>query len=234
MRARILSFFFPKDAVCIGCGALRVDHIAWSLCSACAEGVTPLTPPFCPRCGMPGWAMVCPDCLAHAPDALDGRFSGYLYSDTVRKLVRALKYQSVGHAVEALADGMTRALPQERFDALIPVPLYRARQRARGFNQAMLLAAALSERTGIPVLDAMCRNRSTKTQTRLSRNNRMRNVQGAFDVMMNVRSRTLLLVDDMLTTGATALACAQALKAAGASRVILITAARADVSQDAD
>lgn len=231
---KITSFLYPKDAICITCGALRVDNTAWSLCAACTEDLKPLEPPFCPRCGRPGWGMVCPECQMLPTDALDARCSGYFYDGTARKLVRALKYQGIAHAAEALADGMANVLPDGAFDALVPVPLHRSRQRVRGFNQAMLLSTALSKRTGLPVLEAVKRLRRTTTQTRLSRDMRAQNVAGAFEVHADVQGLSLLLIDDVLTTGATALACAGALKASGAARVVLWTAARADLSQDGD
>lgn len=228
LRALIARLLYPAGTVCIACGALHVDDVRRGLCSACAEKLQVLQPPFCSGCGEAGWATLCPSCAARPSDALDGRISAYAYSDTVRALVQALKYGSVLTATVALADGMEAVMPQEWVDAMVPVPLHRTREKQRGYNQAERLSAALSARVGVPVLDAIARDRSTKTQTRLDRERRAENVRGAFSVCAPVAGLTLLLVDDVLTTGATALACAQALKEAGAARVLLLTAARAN------
>lgn len=223
---RIVSLLYPTDAVCIACGALRVDAVHHSLCRACEEALSPLPGPFCPRCGAPGWAMPCPDCLVRR-EALDGRASPYGYDGTARLLVRALKYGYVEAAANALADGICAVLPSGAHDAIVPIPLHPKRERLRGFNQARILAAAVSARCGLPMLDALVRTRPTKTQTHLTRSGRKANVSGAFSVKADVLGRSLLLLDDVVTTGATANACAEALKASGATRVSLATAARA-------
>ncbi len=232
-RDGVTSLLYPGRAVCIACGALRVDHDRWPLCADCARALTPLAPPFCPVCGRPGWVMECPDCVTRPPDALDGRAAAFAYEKTARTLVRALKYHAVVPAAGALADGMLTVLPRGRYGALVPVPLYRTRERRRGFNQADALCRELSRETGLPVLKAVARERNTRTQTRLSREGRAENVRGAFRVCAPVTGLSLLLIDDVLTTGATALACAEALKEAGARRVFLLTAARAVEGRDA-
>ncbi len=233
LRDSVRRLLYPDDAVCIACGALRVDDTERHLCRACAESLAPLAPPFCPRCGKSGWATECPDCLTRKPDALDTRASAYAYGGAARQLVRALKYSAVAPAADALAAAMVQALPIGRVDALVPVPLHRRRQRVRGFNQAALLCAALSAHTGLPVLDALIRPRATQTQTRLTREGRAENVRGAFEAALPVSGLSLLLVDDVLTTGSTAISCAEALKAAGAAWVILLTAANAHENGDA-
>lgn len=147
-------------------------------------------------------------------------------------MVRALKYGSVSSAAAVLADGMEKAVPPGRFDVQVPVPLHSMRERQRGFNQARLLSESLSRLTGIPTVDALIRIRATQTQTRLSREDRAENVLGAFQLRMPVEGLSILLVDDVLTTGATAVSCAEALKEAGARGVWLITAALANAGLD--
>ena len=229
---KILDFFYPPNAICIACGALRVDDIRYQLCARCAEDLQPRTPPFCPRCGKAGWIMECPDCALLPPDALDGRRAAFLYKGTARRLVQALKYNCVSAAARALADGMARVLPEEPFDAIVPVPLHWVRQRQRGFNQAELLGGALSALSGIPVQNALTRNRATPSQTTLTKADRAANVRAAFSVNMPVEGLSILLLDDVLTTGSTANACAEALKAAGAAKVAMIAAAQAGIWED--
>lgn len=217
---------YPPQAVCIACGRMRVDVPRYGLCAECAGQLQLPEPPFCPRCGRPGWAIECPDCLTEPLYALDGRRSAYPYAQTAQRLVSALKYQSVAMAAEALADGMAAIAPAG-MDMIVPVPLHSRRRRHRGYNQAEVLGRALACRMGLPVVDAVVRNRSTRTQTELSRTERAQNVSGAFSPLLDVAGRSILLVDDVLTTGATAEACAAALKEGGAKRVLLLTAARA-------
>ena len=126
---------------------------------------------------------------------------------------------------------LTRALPlDEPFDAVAPIPLHWARHFQRGFNQAELLAGEIARRRSIPVLRAVRRVRATRTQTGLSNAKRRQNVAGAFRARRrcSVRGLRILLVDDVMTTGATGSACAAALKRAGAKSVTLLTVARVD------
>lgn len=230
----ISGLLYPRDAVCIACGALRVDTPGYGLCRQCAEALVPLAGPFCPRCGKQGWDMVCPDCQIGQPDALDGRVSAFAYSETARALVRALKYGSVIAASKALAEGMEAVMPDGPFDMMVPVPLHRKRKRQRGFNQAEALCEALAQRGAPPIVHALLRERATRTQTRLDKARRSENVKGAFVINpdISITGMSVLLVDDVLTTGATAVACAEALKAHGASKIVLIAAARAQENME--
>lgn len=233
LRNLISGVLYPRSATCIGCGCMRVDVLPWQLCSACAAALVRPEGPYCPTCGKPGWAFECPECAIRKPDALDGRLHAYTYSDTARRLIRALKYDNVVPAATALASGMAEAIPAHmQFDALVPVPLHKKRESVRGFNQARALCEALSLVTHIPVIQPLIRSRKTDTQTRLSREERASNVSGAFEATYDLSCKSILLVDDVCTTGATAIACANALKAQGAHTVILLTAARADEQSD--
>ena len=136
---------------------------------------------------------------------------------------------------ELLGEYLSRALPlDEGFDAVVPMPLHWRRRFERGFNQASLIAAQVARRRKIPVLHAVRRVRATRTQTGLTNAKRRDNVSGAFRIERQVgRGRSLqglriLLVDDVMTTGATGSACASVLKRAGAKSVTLLTLARVD------
>ena len=229
---KLLDFFYPPTAVCIACGALRVDELHVQLCARCADDLHPRSAPFCPRCGKAGWSMECPECALIKPDALDSRCAAFLYQGTARKLVQALKYESVSAASRSLAEGMMQVLPEEPFDAIVPVPLHRVRQKQRGFNQAELLGGALSALCDIPMCNALSRTRATPSQTQFSKEERAANVQAAFTVGMPVEGLSFLLLDDVLTTSSTANACAEALKAAGAAKVVMIAAAQAGIGED--
>jgi ComF family protein len=126
---------------------------------------------------------------------------------------------------------MASAFPRdERFDAIVPMPLHWVRRWSRGFNQAELLAQAIARQTGLPVRELVRRKRSTAAQAGLTNQGRRTNVTGAFGLSKRTDARglKLLLIDDVFTTGATAGACAQVLKRAGAERVAVLTLARAD------
>ncbi len=206
------EILYPDGAVCIACGALHVCDAARRLCTRCASEMPP------------------PIEIVTDPLEDSGLFacsSAYPHQGIPRQLVRALKYDQVCAAAEALAMGMSEVLNPAGYDALVPVPLHKRRQRQRGFNQARVLAEALSSMIGLPVLDALIRTRATKTQTAFAREGRLQNVQGAFEAVLAVPGASLLLIDDVLTTGATATACAQVLLESGVGRVSLWTATHA-------
>ena len=223
----LLDLLFPKDCVCLACGRLLVDDTQRQLCSDCAEALRPLEEPNCPVCGAPtGDGGLCKAC-ARLPDTarVPGR-APYAYADTARALVHALKFQHVRVAAVPLALGMMKVLPKG-YDALVPVPLHRRRERERGFNQARLLCEALVERGSPPILDALVRTRATKPQSKLPEAERWKNLVGAFLLAQPVAGKRVVVVDDVRTTGATTAACASVLYAGGCREVRVCTATTA-------
>jgi len=152
------------------------------------------------------------------------------YEGILREWIHLYKYSRVKTMLRPLADLLASALPRdERFDLIVPVPLHWRRRWNRGFNQAELLARDLAARFGIPCTAALRRVRATASQTGLSNSGRRKNVATAFAIRRHrVAGRNVLLVDDVMTTGATAAACGSVLRRAGATRVVLLTVARAD------
>jgi competence protein ComFC len=153
------------------------------------------------------------------------------YEGTLRELVHLFKYGRMKPLGKTLADHLAAALPRDKsFDAVVPMPLHWRREWQRGFNQSVLLARATARRCGIPMVNAVRRTRATETQAGLSNARRRENVAGAFRVKKGalVEGRRILLIDDVMTTGATASACALALKRAGAKSVTLLALARVD------
>jgi ComF family protein len=158
----------------------------------------------------------------------DAAYSFGAYEGVLRDLIHLLKYGRVRTLAGPLSGLLAQALPRDEvFDATVPVPLYWLRRMKRGFNQSELLARGLARRTGIPMLKALGRVRPTPTQAGLSNSARRQNVAKAFR-SQSVQGKRILLIDDVMTTGATAAACALALKQAGARRVALLTVARVD------
>ncbi len=153
------------------------------------------------------------------------------YESTLRHLIHLLKYDGMEPLARPLGARLAALLPRAgRVDLIVPVPLHGRRRRARGFNQAELLAAELSRASSVRCdAGALRRDRPTETQTGLTHRQRRLNVQGAFCVRkpQAVAGRHVALVDDVITTGATVAACARVLKDAGAERVVVLALARA-------
>jgi len=158
----------------------------------------------------------------------DAAYSFAAYDGVLRQLIHLYKYGRIKTLAGPLSDLLARAMPlDERFDAIVPVPLHWLRRWKRGFNQSELLARALGRRTGIPVARALQRSQATRAQAGLSNHARRQNVTRAFRARA-VDGKRILLIDDVMTTGSTAAACGRALKQAGAARVAVLTVARAD------
>jgi ComF family protein len=198
----------------------------------------PITPPWCRQCGFPFPALesyaddfVCEKCAARTWYFLWAR-AGYRMTGQVHEAIVGFKYEERFYQrrrlVEWLTETFDRHAGDERWDALVPVPLYHRRQRERGFNQARELADGLAACRGLPVLDCLSRDRETLSQTGLERNARWDNMNGAFRLKprFDVKGRHLLLIDDVFTTGATTNACARVLAEAGAGRLAALTVAR--------
>ena len=148
------------------------------------------------------------------------------HAGAIRSAIHALKYEHVLGVADPLMEQLAPHL-HWTYDAIIPVPLHYLRYRERGYNQANILAQALSKRTRHPVRDDMLiRSRATQSQVELSASERRTNVAGAFEVVGNVVPR-VLLVDDVCTTGSTLGAASQVLKAAGVQTVYVATVALA-------
>ncbi len=220
---------------CLSCGVIVAETGA--LCGPCWEGMQFLTPPMCGQCGFPfelephGHSL-CGACLARAP-AYDRARAVMAYDAGSRDLLLAFKHADRTEAAPALAKWLARAGAEllEDADIIAPVPLHRWRLFQRRYNQAALLAHALGRGREVPVLPQLLRRiRNTPSQGRLSASGRRRNVAGVFKVaprfLERVAGKRVLLVDDVLTTGATVEACARVLKRAGASGVDVLTAAR--------
>ena len=205
----LLGLIYPRRAVCMGCGSRAGFTRDW-LCDACREE---LASRWVGAGRPPG------------KRAFDGAAYAFHYGGPAGGLVRNLKYRGVGRLSEmmgrAMADAFAAIQPTGA-DCLVPVPMHPKRLRERGVNHAVLLAGAAGERLELPVLDALARTRNTRQQARLPAAQRRVNMDGAFAVQRDVKGRRVILVDDVCTTGATAVACARALREGGAEAVYLL------------
>lgn len=225
---KLLDFALPPR--CPGCGTI-VDQVH-SFCVPCWTAIDFLGSGGCETCGIPLEATdagTCAVCLARPPRISRTR-AAVAYGDIARTVALRLKYGRKIALAKTMATYMAPLLlPPSPNDVLVPVPLHRRRLWARGFNQAVVVMRALSHKTGIAT-DARLleRVKPTPPLKGMSPQQRRRTVAGAFQVRdgADLRGRTVVLVDDVLTTGATANACARALKRAGAERVELVSWAR--------
>lgn len=208
------------------------------VCSQCLSSPVPLeTEYFCAVCHAPfanGFPLdehgVCRACREGLLN-FDRAASFGFYEGTLRQLIHLYKYGGMKPLARPLARFLERAIPvDQRFDLVMAVPLHWRKRWKRGFNQAELLARHVAKRRGVPLSDALCRKRATSVQASLAMAGRRRNVAGAFAVRSKdaVAGKRILLIDDVMTTGATASACASVLKRAGALSVSLVTLARVD------
>jgi ComF family protein len=210
-----------------------------TFCPACFSALTFITEPLCQGCGLPfasvahaGRDRTCRTCATHPPAWRQAR-AALLYDDAASGLILRLKHADRQENASILAAHMARVGKSllHAADVLVPVPLHRWRLFRRGFNQAALLAQALSRRGGPPaLLDALRRTRRTSSLGALSATERARELDGAIAVRATRRavlaSRRILLIDDVMTSGATASACTQALLDAGAANVDVLVASR--------
>ncbi len=239
LTKRGLDLLLPPQ--CLACREL-VDRPGL-LCARCFDGAQTITPPFCRSCGVPlpsaasvsGLAdldLSCGQCLSAPPRFTRAR-SVFVYDDVARQMVHDLKYRDRLEGRESFGIWLARAGGDfaSRADLIVPVPLHYFRLVHRRYNQAVVLAKALSRSTRRPLaVDALRRIRATKSQTGLSADARASNMRGAFAVRKGwaarVKGAKIVLVDDVMTTGATVNACARVLKKAGAAEVTVLTLAR--------
>jgi competence protein ComFC len=227
---------FPDDCRVCGKPLRQISRVP--VCRPCLKAPEPFSPDyFCISCRTPfqnGFPLDSEGRCALCRSGLRGFDAAYCfgsYEGVLRELIHLFKYGKVDTLARPLVDFLDAALPRdERIDAIVPVPLHWWRKWRRGFNQSELLAKALSKRTGVPVFAALRRTRPTAVQAGLSNTARRRNVTGAFSSRRarSLKGKHVLLIDDVMTTGSTASACAIALKRAGAVRVALLTLARVD------
>ena len=230
-----LHFLYPE--VCQLCRQERATTTQGFVCENCRRKVRFIEPPFCNRCGLPYEGAIttqfeCGQCQEVDPWFSSAR-SAVQAKDPVLEIIHKYKYNRALWFETILADFLIeRARPElakEKWDVIVPVPLHPTKQREREFNQAERLSAGLSRATNIPMNAGLLKRVvATKTQTLLSRADRLANVRRAFAMRDGAKlsGQQIVLVDDVLTTGATTSACAKVLRDAGAAKVCVWTVAR--------
>jgi ComF family protein len=234
---RLVDILLPPR--CIQCA--RTVEINGTLCADCWRAITFLGEPCCSCCGLPfpfdaGAGALCAGCIARPP-RFDRARSVFAYDDHSRRLVLALKHADRLHGVPAFGQWLARAGAPllDDADLLVPVPLHWTRLWRRRYNQSALLAQAVAGALGRPdgsprsAPDLLYRKRRTPSQGHRTRLQRAENVRGAFALRhpSAVEGRRIVLIDDVLTSGATVEECARILRRAGAARIDVLTLARA-------
>lgn len=233
----VIDFLLPS--LCKSCnspvGGSGIPHF----CAACWSDFSLLPGPVCPRCGR---LFESPEALTHSPTHLclscrnelphfDQSVSVGQFEGSLREAIHVFKYKPCRSLGKPLSRWMAENIGFEPgIDIVMPVPLHKKRLRERGFNQALLLAQGISKQNGLTLsFDNLTRTRHTKPQVELSGKDRIANVAGAFSLRKPclLLDKSVLLIDDVFTTGATLNECSRVLKDAGASRVMALTLARA-------
>ncbi len=228
---RLLSLVFPP--LCLACREVEgFSALDLGLCSECRRRLRPMPLRVCRTCGRPGSSRpaegyTCGACLGRAP-RFDRLLAAWRYEPPLDRVIQALKFGRLFYLGDELARHLAERFHDQAVecDVVVPVPLHWSRQLVRGYNQAEEIARPLARRLGLPLLRGLRRRRRTPPQTRLNRRGRAANLRDAFRARRQARlcDRTILLVDDVVTTGATLSAAAASLQSAGAYRVVALTA----------
>lgn len=236
----LLDWIYPSGIYCICCGDVIDPELPYSLCPVCVRSLHWITEHSCHICGreVAEGRRLCQNCRDFAHTYEKGG-SCVRYGLLERSIMHRFKYGGQSYLYRSLAQLMCEKLSAAPFaetpELIIPVPMNRNKQKRRGFNQAALLAAEISERTGIPWNDrALIRQVNTAPMSQLSMYQRRENLKNVFTVSEKqgkiIADRNILLVDDIYTMGTTADGCSQALKKAGALRVyVMAFSSAADV-----
>jgi len=223
LAGQFLADLLP--ASCLLCGADSGKHL---LCPACADDLPLLPAALCPQCSLPTtYGERCGACL-HEPPHFDATTALFRYDFPVDRIVHALKYGHQLAVAEWLGDTLAARLAGQTFELIVPLPLHPQRLAERGFNQAVEIAEHLEKCLKTPVdRYSLQRTRATPAQAELPLKERHKNVRGAFECRSDFSGKHILLLDDVMTSGATANECTRVLKLHGAASVTVAVAARA-------
>jgi ComF family protein len=210
-----LAALLPRD--CLLCAAPSADEL---LCPACAASLPRLSAERCPVCALPTLAAtVCGACLKHAPH-FDATQAVFRYEFPLDRLIQSLKYSHRLASADYFGRELARIATPQGPDLILPVPLAAPRLAARGFNQALEIARPLARALGVPLdISHIHRRRDTTPQAGLPWKERAKNIRHAFECELDLTGKRVLVVDDVMTTGATLDEVARLLKTHGAARV---------------
>ena len=220
IKNEIINVLYPDDVKCVVCGR-EMHPNRYGICDKCAFDVNEN---YCKRCGRHkvGIGDYCGEC-SDMTLYFDEARSAVVYDETAKSIIWRLKYGSAKYLVRKMAEYLLDTLiaTDWEFDCFTFVPIHKKRQRKRGYNQAELLAKAMSEITTTPYVPLLQKIKETKNQAKLKRDERLTNLRGSFEA--DNSPAHVVLIDDVMTTGSTVNECARMLKAAGAKVVYVLT-----------
>lgn len=232
---QLADLVYPPDIYCIGCSRPLAPGRLYSMCDDCLAEISWANGKLCAGCGRPleEWYpdRFCSECI-NRDRSFDAGMTCFLYKDTERNVIKDLKYHGKSYLARILSEIMADKADASHAecDIIIPVPMYRKKEKSRGYNQAGLLAEFLADRLGIPYRDdILIRKRDTQPMNRLNSRERRRNLDDAFCIRQGteagIKGRRIMLVDDIFTTGTTTEKCSSVLKAGGALSVTVMSLA---------
>ncbi len=236
MLNKLFDLIYPKGIKCIFCGDDINNDEPICICDNCKKTLPKVKGKLCSKCGqMIETGDVCLDCKSEYK-VFERAFSPLIYTGVVRERLFAFKYSNAKYLAEPFGSFMYNKLIEEKilFDFIIPVPLSDNRKKARGYNQAELLAKVIADKTNKPLLtDYLVRIKDTPFQAKSSKEQRKDSIQGAFAMhkRKGIKDKTILLIDDIYTTGATSNECSKKILGSGASRVYVLTLAHTPIEK---
>ncbi|WP_432407082.1 ComF family protein [Wukongibacter sp. M2B1] len=227
-----LDFIYPRNIYCILCKSPIDREEEYSICEECKDKLKFIWEKTCDKCGKPLDELYlidrCPECIDN-PNYYTKAVSCLEYDDLSKEIIYNLKYYKKRYIAYHVAEIIYDKLIESdicSFDTIIPVPLHKAKQRERSFNQASLISKYIGQRVNADVDNrSLIRNRNTITQNQLTKEERKENLKGAFEVVnnANIKDRNILLIDDIYTTGATVNQCGKVLLENGALKIYVAT-----------
>ena len=221
------DLFYPPT--CTICGVRTEDK---PVCAECEKHMELNLKPHCPECG----TTIDKDCPIHKEPLFKNYFPVYIFGDNIRELIHGLKYSNridIGEYLgRQLFEKLTPSGIFDGIDGLVPMPLHKVKQRSRGYNQSEILAMPISKSTGISIIKkGVKRVRHTESQTKLDHEERKKNVADAFKPMASIKDKNVIIIDDVITTGATVNELARAIVSGGGKVRCAICAAHPETAQ---
>lgn len=221
MKALGRLFFTSR---CLLCG--KIVEQERDICEDCEKNICRIEHPVCGKCA--DSIHVC-RCRKYRRTAYDSAAAVFYYRNSIKDGIHTLKFKRITSGAEFFGREMYEiyktCYADKDIDLIIPVPLYKTKIRDRGYNQSMLIAKEISKLSGLPISKALCKIKDTPIQHFLKREEREKNLRGAFCADKSVKGKKILLIDDVITTGSTFNECAKELKRAGAESVYALAAA---------
>jgi ComF family protein len=232
-----LELLYPEKNTCFICNIYDESINDRYICSECEKKLKKIEPPVCIKCSKPinydSSNLLCPDCSVYDKN-FEMSKSPFLYMGIIKESIYCYKYYNKTYFYKFFGNCLLNYMNDNdytNFDYIASVPLHKSKMRTRGYNQSELIAKYLSDKLSIPYADALKRTKKTTKQSQQSKEDRRKNMKGAFIIKSlhkneQIKNSNVLLVDDVYTTGSTADECSKTLLDFGVSKVYVITIAR--------